>query len=131
MLTIYILLAVEQKYKMQKEIHKIHEIVYRINEKLIRAKEHQVVLIQSKINPRFKSNYDYWSSLHHVSLFNDHCRHTLSSSLLWCLKTSLMAIGMRNKIIYKRTAACIVYMLLNVKCNLNQYFFISMGNASN
>lgn len=42
-----------------------------------------------------------------------------------------MAIGMRNKIIYKRTAACIVYMLLNVKCNLNQYFFISMGNASN
>lgn len=54
MLTTCILLAVEQKYKMQKEIHKIHEIVYRINEKLIRAKEHQVVLIQSKINPRFQ-----------------------------------------------------------------------------
>lgn len=39
---------------MQKEIHKIHEIVKKINEKLIRAKEHQVVLIQSKINPRFQ-----------------------------------------------------------------------------
>lgn len=51
MLTTYILLAVEKKYKMQKEIHKIPE---RINEKLIRAKEHQVVLIQSKINPRFQ-----------------------------------------------------------------------------
>lgn len=54
MLTTYILLAVEKKYKMQKEIHKIHEIVKKINEKLIRAKEHQVVLIQSKINPRFQ-----------------------------------------------------------------------------
>lgn len=31
-LTTYIFLAVEKKYKMQKEIHKIHEIVYRINE---------------------------------------------------------------------------------------------------